>query len=136
MDGFDIGRTIYVSGRLVGENEEGVQCSPIFIPLASALQLPQTPEPVNILQDKIGDAEGDGMLKKNSMGSKLSVNDRVINMHHGLAAYHDPLVSKLHRNHISMEALISTGKANRTFKRYSNPYISEMQRNTSIPKIK
>lgn len=82
--------------------------APIFVPLAAALELPETPsvsqesassfdENQLPLKAKSPMENGSGSVRnsKNSLksGSNLSLDQKVINMHNGMPAHHDDIVN-------------------------------------------
>ncbi|KAJ3305664.1 hypothetical protein HDV03_001309 [Kappamyces sp. JEL0829] len=84
------GQSIYVNAQLVGEKDEGMPCNAVFVPLASAIDLPASPVPPAAAQEPATSElpPNPGELSKSS--SRLSVNERVSNMHYGYAAFHAP----------------------------------------------
>jgi hypothetical protein len=90
-----LGELIYVTAFFVGEVEEGMPSTPIFVPLASSIPLPPSPPPPpplgsneNITQD----APPPGILNKNVLttSSKLSIHEKPSNIHFGHSSYHEP----------------------------------------------
>jgi hypothetical protein len=46
------------------------------------------------------------LRKQSSLGSNLSINQRMANMHHGMPAYHDPPVDGIPPHHTSADNLL------------------------------
>eukprot|EP00842_Homolaphlyctis_polyrhiza_P006747 jgi/Hompol1/7073/HPOL_005179-RA len=101
IQGLAEGQSYYISFCLVGEHEEGIRSVPVFAPLAAAFNLPPSPPPPPMSDESMGSeydmtASGHRLFRTASKGSNLSLNQRVVNMHHGMPAYHDPPVDDAH----------------------------------------
>lgn len=83
-----LGEIIYVTACLVGEEEEGMPCTPVFVPLATSIPLPPSPLPPGSKEDLTAPPPP-GELKKAS-SSRLSIHEKAANMHFGYSAYHEP----------------------------------------------
>lgn len=82
--------------------------TPLFLPLASAIALPQSPAPITASQDLLLDTQ-----EESKSSSRLSINERVTNMHYGYAANHAPPVYPLTkglRSQVSLATRTSTLK--------------------------
>ncbi|KAH9272283.1 hypothetical protein BASA83_005375 [Batrachochytrium salamandrivorans] len=98
------GQCLYFAICLVGVHEEGVYSKSVFTPLAAGIVLPLSPFPTRVPNevDALEAASSDvdlsgpvnGLSYSVSKGSTLSISQRVVNMHHGMPAYHDPPVDE------------------------------------------
>ncbi|KAJ1341951.1 hypothetical protein BSLG_003451 [Batrachochytrium salamandrivorans] len=98
------GQCLYFAICLVGVHEEGVYSKSVFTPLAAGIVLPLSPFPTRVSNevDALEAASSDvdlsgpanGLSYSVSKGSTLSISQRVVNMHHGMPAYHDPPVDE------------------------------------------
>ncbi|KAL5038487.1 hypothetical protein BDV3_006364 [Batrachochytrium dendrobatidis] len=91
------GECLYVSICLIGMHEEGMYSNPIFVPLAAGISLPRSPTPTPEYEDILNKSQYssiNALYKTASKGSILSISQRVVNMHHGMPAYHDPPIDE------------------------------------------
>jgi hypothetical protein len=102
-----------VTAHLVGERDDGMSCNAVYVPLAAAYDLPPSPVPVSRSKENISDIPPPGDLATALSGSsRLSVNERVSNMHYGYAAFHAPPAVPLVKKGNTKQR--STGSQNNT----------------------
>lgn len=112
-----VGELIHVNAFYVGEQEEGMACPSVFVPLASYIPLPSTPIPVSASREQLNsEAPPPGDLKTaNSGSSRFSVTERP-QINFGYAGYHEPPPNpnrtKIRQNPLRRsQTLLETGAA-------------------------